>query len=60
MASVARRGIVVILVLVLAATGIYFGARYRGEIHGTLDGGATWQDVSLPGQVKDIFSLACG
>ena len=39
---------------------VYFGARYRGEIHGTLDGGATWQAMSLPGEVKDIFSLACG
>ena len=32
MASVARRGIVVLLVLVLAATGIYFGARYLWSV----------------------------
>ena len=32
MASVARRGIIVILVLVLAATGIYFGARYLWSV----------------------------
>ncbi len=32
MASVARRGIVVILVLVLAGTGIYFGARYLWSV----------------------------
>ena len=32
LASVARRGIVVILVLVLAGTGIYFGARYLWSV----------------------------
>ena len=32
MASAARRGIIVLLVLVLAATGIYFGARYLWSV----------------------------
>lgn len=39
---------------------VYIGARYEGEIYGTADGGATWQSLPLPGQVKDIYSLACG
>jgi photosystem II stability/assembly factor-like uncharacterized protein len=39
---------------------VYIGARYDGEVFGTLDGGATWQSMNLPQGVKDIYSLACG
>lgn len=39
---------------------VYLGARYDGEVFGTLDGGATWQSMSLPHGVKDIYALACG
>jgi len=39
---------------------LYLGARYNGEIFGTRDGGATWQAIPLPGEVKDIYSVACG
>ncbi len=39
---------------------VFIGARYNGEIFGTLDGGETWQEMPLPGKVKDIYSLACG
>ena len=39
---------------------VFIGARYNGEIFGTLNGGETWQEMSLPGKVKDIYSLACG
>jgi hypothetical protein len=39
---------------------VYLGARYEGEIFGTQDGGETWQAMSLPGPVKDIYALACG
>ncbi len=39
---------------------IYIGARYNGEIFGTMDGGETWQALPLQGPVKDIYSVACG
>ena len=39
---------------------VYIGARYNGEIFGTQDGGATWQELSVPGDVKDIYCVACG
>jgi photosystem II stability/assembly factor-like uncharacterized protein len=39
---------------------VYIGARYNGEIFGTEDGGKTWKDLSIPGPVKDIYSIACG
>lgn len=39
---------------------VVIGARYNGEVFGTSDGGETWQAMPLPGQVKDIYSVACG
>jgi photosystem II stability/assembly factor-like uncharacterized protein len=42
------------------AKQVYLGARYEGEIYGTRDGGASWQAMTLPAGVKDIYSLACG
>lgn len=39
---------------------VYIGARYNGEIFGTRDGGATWEAMPLPGQVKDLYAVACG
>jgi photosystem II stability/assembly factor-like uncharacterized protein len=39
---------------------VYLGARYDGEVFGTLDGGETWQSMNLPQGVKDIYALACG
>jgi photosystem II stability/assembly factor-like uncharacterized protein len=39
---------------------VYIGARYDGEIHGTEDGGATWDSLPLPSGVKDIYSVAVG
>jgi photosystem II stability/assembly factor-like uncharacterized protein len=39
---------------------VYIGARYQGEVFGTQDGGETWAAMPLPGQVKDIYSVACG
>jgi photosystem II stability/assembly factor-like uncharacterized protein len=39
---------------------VYLGARYDGEIHGTEDGGATWEALPLPAGVKDIYSVAVG
>lgn len=38
---------------------VFLGARYKGEVFGTLDGGKTWEAMPLPGEVKDIYSLAC-
>lgn len=39
---------------------IYIGARYNGEVFGTIDSGKTWEAIPIPGQVKDIYSIACG
>jgi photosystem II stability/assembly factor-like uncharacterized protein len=39
---------------------VYIGARYEGEVFGTLDGGETWASMPLPGPVKDIYAVACG
>lgn len=39
---------------------VYIGARYEGEVFGTQDGGETWTSMPLPGQVKDIYAVACG
>ena len=40
------------------ANRVFLGARYDGEIHGTEDGGKTWESLPLPHGVKDIYSLA--
>ena len=34
------------------------GARYAGEVHGTEDGGASWEPLTLPHGVKDVYCLA--
>jgi photosystem II stability/assembly factor-like uncharacterized protein len=39
---------------------VYIGARYKGEVFGTQDGGATWEAMPLPGLVKDIYCVASG
>jgi len=39
---------------------VYLGARYDGEIFGTQDGGESWEAITLPGPVKDIYAVACG
>lgn len=39
---------------------VYIGARYNGEVFGTNDGGDSWHAIPLPGEVKDIYSVACG
>jgi len=42
------------------ADQVYIGARYNGEVFGTQDGGKSWSEMSLPGEVKDIYCLSCG
>ena len=39
---------------------VYIGARYKGEVFGTHDGGTTWEAMPLPGLVKDIYCVASG
>lgn len=39
---------------------VIIGARYNGEVFATNDGGETWRDMPLPGDVKDIYCVACG
>jgi len=38
---------------------VYVAARY-GEVFGTWDGGATWNESPLPQGVQHIYALACG
>ncbi len=42
------------------ANEVVIGARYKGEVFSTEDGGQTWRETPLPGEVKDIYSIACG
>lgn len=42
------------------ADRVVIGARYDGEVFATRDGGASWEAMPLPGQVKDIYAVACG
>jgi len=39
---------------------VFMAGRYDGEVFGTLDGGAHWAAMPLPGPVKDVYALACG
>ena len=39
---------------------VYIGARYDGEVFGTQDAGKTWSEMSIPGEVKDIYCVTCG
>jgi len=39
---------------------VYIGARYNGEVFGTRDGGETWSEMTIPGDVKDIYCITCG
>ncbi|MBM85995.1 MAG: hypothetical protein CMM47_08230 [Rhodospirillaceae bacterium] len=39
---------------------VFIGARYDGEVFGSLDGGETWSEYSIPGPVKDIYTVTCG
>ena len=39
---------------------VYVGARYNGDVFGTRDAGQTWQAIPIPGEVQDIYSVACG
>jgi photosystem II stability/assembly factor-like uncharacterized protein len=39
---------------------VYIGARYKGEVFGTRDGGDTWAAMPLPGEVKDIYCVTSG
>ncbi len=38
---------------------VYIVAR-RGEVFGTPDGGASWQQIAMPAACKDLYALACG
>ena len=31
-----------------------------GQVFGTVDGGATWQERRLPAAAQDVYALACG
>ena len=36
-----------------------FGAARRGQVFGTEDGGETWREYPLPGNVQGLYALAC-
>jgi photosystem II stability/assembly factor-like uncharacterized protein len=39
---------------------VVYGATRKGQVFGTLDGGATWAECSLPAARQDVYALACG
>ncbi|MFV0298248.1 MAG: WD40/YVTN/BNR-like repeat-containing protein [Hyphomicrobiaceae bacterium] len=39
---------------------IYLGARYKGEVFATQDGGKTWNAMHIPGPIKDIYCVTSG
>ncbi len=39
---------------------VYVGARYKGEVFGTQDGGESWQAMHIPGPLKDIYCITSG
>lgn len=39
---------------------IIFTAARHGQVFGTLNGGTSWIESSLPLQVRDVYALACG
>jgi photosystem II stability/assembly factor-like uncharacterized protein len=34
--------------------------RDPGQVFGTVDGGATWQERRLPSAAQDVYAIACG
>jgi photosystem II stability/assembly factor-like uncharacterized protein len=38
---------------------VVIGARYGGEVFMTQDGGDSWSEIRLPGDVQDIYAIAC-
>jgi photosystem II stability/assembly factor-like uncharacterized protein len=38
---------------------VVFGATRKGQVFGTLDGGATWAECRLPEARQDVYALAC-
>lgn len=39
---------------------VVYGATRKGQVFGTLDGGATWAERPLPAARQDVYALACG
>jgi photosystem II stability/assembly factor-like uncharacterized protein len=39
---------------------VVFGATRKGQVFGTVDGGATWAECRLPEARQDVYALACG
>lgn len=39
---------------------VCIGARYDGEVFATPDAGRTWQAMPIPGDLQDIYCVACG
>ena len=37
-----------------------FMAARKGEVFATRDGGASWEALPLPANVRDVYALACG
>jgi photosystem II stability/assembly factor-like uncharacterized protein len=59
--AVEAHGTIMAVALHAADPGqVFMAGRYEGEVFGTMDGGAHWSPMPLPGPVKDIYALACG
>jgi photosystem II stability/assembly factor-like uncharacterized protein len=39
---------------------VVYCATRGGQVFGTQDGGASWQEAPLPEGLQDIYTLACG
>jgi photosystem II stability/assembly factor-like uncharacterized protein len=37
-----------------------WAAAREGQVFGTTDGGATWQEHPLPAECRDVYAIACG
>ncbi len=37
-----------------------YGVNSIGQVFGTHDGGASWQEWPLPAGVRNVYALACG
>jgi photosystem II stability/assembly factor-like uncharacterized protein len=37
-----------------------WAAAREGQVFGTADGGATWEEHPLPAGCRDVYAIACG
>jgi photosystem II stability/assembly factor-like uncharacterized protein len=40
-------------------SNVLYSATRKGQVFGTLDGGASWAEYALPAARQDVYALAC-